>query len=177
MTTPIRRLIAIIGVAAVTAAVLTVTAYWPHTSPRIIHLKSRLLGAGFVCGELWSHNERWQTVVAGVRAGEQRYLGTAVDCYPTLFGESAYDMIEAVSLVVERNPRGAITTLLPTYGVGIVCGAEGMNEGITPEGASRRLKILQAYAGTAASTPDLIACVREAEAEVASPNGPPGQTR
>jgi hypothetical protein len=148
----------------VALGVLVVNAYWPHSSPAMIHVKAKLFGPQFVFGELWSYHDRWEAVIAGVTAGDSPYLRTAVELYPALDGEAAYDMVGAVSAVIERNPEGAISTLLPKYGAGVVCGSDGVDAKLSPQVATRRLRAVQSYAQSTKSTPDLIACMRAAEA-------------
>ena len=155
------------AVAVLAIGALLASVYWPHSSPTMIHLKSQLLGPEFVFTALWTYHDRWRTVVSGVMAGDPGYLRAAVELYPALDGEAAHDMVYAVSKVIECNPEGAISTLLPRYGAETVCGFSGMDPEFSPELVIRRLRAVQAYAASAKSTPELDACLRAAEATAA----------
>ncbi len=143
----------------------------------MIHLKARLFGPEFVFAGLWTYHDRWSAVVAGVAAGDSRYLRAAVDLYPSLDGEAAHDMVGAVSEVIERNPEGAISTLLPRFGAETVCGVSGIDAEVSPELAARRLHAVRFYAESAISTPELEACLRAAESPANIATGREGPSR
>ena len=147
----------------VTVVAFVVAAYWPHVSPNIIHFKVRLFGPEFVYRALVPYYGRWDVVLAGVKTGDPSWLRVAAELYPALDTHPGEEMLHAVSSVVERNPATAVSLLVPIYGVGVVCGEDGIDDFLTPAAAEKRLKGLQEYAQRVEATPELSACIQAAE--------------
>jgi len=146
-----------------TLGALVVAAYWPHVSPTIIHLKVRLLGPKWVYRELVPYYERWDVVLTGVKTGNPLWLRVAADLYPALDTHPGEEMLHAVSMAVEQNPAAALSLLVPNYGVGAVCGGDGMDDFLTPAAAEKRLKGLQQHAQRLEVTPEMSTCIQAAE--------------
>jgi hypothetical protein len=156
-----------ISVISATGVLLAVLAFWPHTSPSIVHLKTRLFGPRFVYGELTASNGGWDVVLAGVRTGDPEWLRVAVDLHGPLDTHPGEEMIEAVATVVERNPAAALTKLLPVYGVEIVCGAYAIDDVVAVATAERRQKAVQEFVQQAGISPMLASCLQSADAVLA----------
>jgi len=163
VTSRLRKVLLIGSSAVVVFIVSQIAIHRPFESAKLIHLKATLCGPREVMYDLFTYNRHWQTVVARVEAGDPDYLRTAVELYPAIDGESAYDMVGAVAKVIHNNPQGAVEVLLPKYGAGVVCGLDGADFVATVDQASRRFAIIQEYARTAKSTPNLDECLREAQ--------------
>jgi len=141
---------------------LCAAAYWPHVSPTINHVKSRIFGPRFVLYNLWPYPDRWAALLDGVASGDASFFRSAVDLYPAIDGESADLMIDAVFTGLEHNASGAIAILVPVYGPDTVCGVIGGAE-ITPERAKRRLQLLQELAQRGGEGPSLGGCLSAAQ--------------
>jgi hypothetical protein len=149
-------------------------ACWPHTNPVIIHAKVQVLGAGAtyrpladVCGLLTfdcPNTDRWDEVVRGVGSGRHEWLVVAVDLHPALDTHPSEALHEAIARVFEKNPVGALTTLLPVYGAQDVCGS-GRGEPVARDTAARRLAVLDGPAVARVPRPLVKAC-RNAVASV-----------
>ena len=158
-----RKQLLVVSCLVATVVALVVAAYWPHVSPTIIHFKVRLLGPELVYRTLVPYYERWDVVLAGVKTADPSWLRVAAELYPALDTHPGEEMLHAVSSVVERNPATALSLLQPIYGVGVVCGGDGIDDFLTPAVAEKRLKALQQYAQRVEATPELSACIQAAE--------------
>jgi hypothetical protein len=132
---------------------------WPFTNPWLIRAKVRLLGPTIVYAPLAYRDEQWDAVLAGVKSGDAVWLYVAVDLYPALDTHPGEEMFGAVSTVVDKNPKGAVDVLLPTYGPAIVCGEQEEGQPINHATAERRVQLLAQIATSVKDKKALEACL------------------
>lgn len=122
---------------------------YPFTNPQIIRTKVGFLGHRFVYKQLSYHDDLWDTVLNGVKSTDSIWLHVAVDLYPSLDTHPGEEMDGAVATVIDKNPKRAISILLPTYGAETVCGHKEDWEPITSIEAKKRLQLLSSIAFSA----------------------------
>jgi hypothetical protein len=132
-------LIAILGCIAGTFALLL----WFWTHPTLISLRISVVGPVSTYRSLAGDDERWTTVVSGVRSGEADWLRIAARLHGVLDTHPGEQMLEAVAVAFDKNPDGAIRILVPAYGPEIVCAQTSEGEPLTPSQANRRMELLR----------------------------------
>jgi hypothetical protein len=135
--------------AAAALIALSVVAMYPHVNPSVIHWKAKVLGPRLTYGPLASREEVWDSIVAGVRSGEWRWLRVAVDLQPALDTHPGEEMVDAITSVIDANPHGAIQWLLPAYGAELVCGEEGAGVRVAGPRRQRRKALVEKVTDTA----------------------------
>lgn len=146
-----------IGIIFVAAAIVGAIKF-PLTNPWIIRAKVRLLGPGTVYWPLSYYDDSWDVVLAGVKSGSPVWLHVAAELYPALDTHPGEEMYEAVSTVIERNPVGAISILVPVYGADLVCGKGEEWQSISQAIAEKRLQTLTHIESAVSNKKALEAC-------------------
>jgi len=136
-------------VACVLVAIVSAVAFllFPHTNPYVIHAKTLVIGPRLVYGPLAYDDAKWEVVLRGVRSAEPAWLRVAADLRPALDTHPGEEMLEAVSAVVDTNPRGALEVLVPQYGAELVCGQAEDGRAIDRSRAERRAHLVETVGG------------------------------
>jgi hypothetical protein len=97
-----------------------------------------------------------QTIAAGRGTGAPDWLIVAADLQPALDAHPAEEMKDAVAVVMDANPVGALEILLPRYGAEAVCATQQEGEPIERAKAEARLRVLERLS----QTPQVEECTR-----------------
>lgn len=121
---------------------ISVLLLFPQTDPFVIRLKTHIIGSGLTYAPLASDDDKWECVLEGVRSGDGTWLRVASDLYPALDTHPGEEMLGAVSTAFDKNPRGVLRILLPSYGAQAVCGEDEEGSVIDRLHAERRAQLL-----------------------------------
>ena len=136
-----RRIVAALAALSL-VGVVAAAAVWPSTSPTLIRAKAMVLGPRWVYRPLVADDDRWAEVLQGVRSGDLAWLHAAVALQPALDTHPGEEMLEAIVTVLDVNPSGAVSVLLPVYGVSLVCAQDEDGAPLGEARAGQRRQLL-----------------------------------
>ena len=142
MKKSLRRALVATGVLVALAGISALLLF-PHTDPRAIRWKIRIIGSTLTYAPLASDDANWELVLKGVRSGDAAWLSVAADLRPALDTHPGEEMFGAVSTVLDKDPTGALRILLPSYGAEVVCGQDEQGSAVDRLRAERRALLLK----------------------------------